>query len=209
MDRELEYLKVLRLLSDAAEFGYIEMVRFLLDNGLDPSQSQYLMLKSSAQNGHFDIFQLFVERRLYDRYNLVIARELATSGGHLNILKFLSNSGLTFQRSEIKRAAEGGHIEVVRYLLSHPENQDEKNAALSAASKNGYPEIVRLLLKSGASPKNFYPGLSFTLLRQSTRDPNTSQILHLLIEAGLPLTGDSRLYKAFFLKLKGTRIKSE
>jgi ankyrin repeat protein len=55
------------------------------------------------------------------------------------------------------RAAEGGHLDVARLLLTRgadPNTQDaEGRTALAAAAEHGDPALVKLLLEAGADPK--------------------------------------------------------
>ena len=55
---------------------------------------------------------------------------------------------------EIGHAALYGYIEIVKLMLEGPVkiSQHTRNWALRAASEEGYPEVVKIMLKAGGNP---------------------------------------------------------
>lgn len=82
----------------------------------------------------------------------------AAAGGHLDIVKYLLDSGYDLMedgegRTALFYAARYGHEEVVKYLLEIDDSMkpdDNFNTPLSEAVINGHYEIVKRLLDAGA-----------------------------------------------------------
>ena len=99
---------------------------------------------------------------------------VAASRGELNIVKKLIELGLNinipggvYDGGALNEAASGGHIDVVRYILSHGSNLDlsepEKNPLFGAIS-NGHVDIAKLLIDSGIDIGVKYTGESMKLM---------------------------------------------
>jgi cytohesin len=79
----------------------------------------------------------------------------AVEGDHFEIARFLIDQGA---RPSIHQAAKCGHLAAVRKLiqegvdLNQPSKDWDKDAPLALAVSNDWPEIVELLLESGAEP---------------------------------------------------------
>ncbi len=89
-----------------------------------------------------------------------------TRGGHIGILKYFIEMGLTINYNYTLRiAADNGHLDIVQYLVSlgadiHADN----DAALLDASQNGHLDVVQYLVSKGA---NIHVEDDFALRRAS------------------------------------------
>ncbi|CAK4836689.1 unnamed protein product [Aphanomyces euteiches] len=123
----------LRLISNrsAANKGHVEIVRFLLERGIDIN--------------------------LFDEY-LGTALHKESGSGHLEIVQMLLKHGIQnincqdkLGRTALHAAAQGGRAEIVQTLLDHDNidpnlKSEEGHTALDIAIAKEYDEVVRLLL---------------------------------------------------------------
>ena len=118
----------------AAENGYTEIVKCLLDKGAEPNlktKFNYTALMLAASHGHTEIVKILVDN---DAYLDLIEKDNCTA---------------------LMLAALYGHTEIVKFLLdkgAEPNLISGNNwTALIVAAKCGYTEIVKLLLNKGAN----------------------------------------------------------
>lgn len=118
-------------LFDAAEEGYVDIVKLLLEEGqanplMNNSQGENPLMKAAAK-GHLEIVKI-----LHDSYQVDVNSQ--------------TNAGET----ALMMAAAEGYTEVVAYLLERGANPNMNSAAhetaLMKAVKEGHFEIVKLLL---------------------------------------------------------------
>ncbi|CAK4108800.1 unnamed protein product [Aphanomyces euteiches] len=128
----------LRLISNrsAANKGHVEIVRFLLERGIDIN--------------------------LFDEY-LGTALHKESGSGHLEIVQMLLKHGIQnincqdkLGRTALHAAAQGGRAEIVQTLLDHDNidpnlKSEEGHTALDIAIAKEYDEVVRLLLDCSGS----------------------------------------------------------
>ncbi|KAI9924772.1 hypothetical protein AWENTII_009880 [Aspergillus wentii] len=153
------------LLSLAARFGYVRIVRMLLEYGAKPqpaddadpdengSHSERGTMSWAAQYGHLDVMQLLVDKGANPDY---YARGPWT-------------------KSPLSFAAEHGQVEALEFLMEKGCKFDEpqgefRQTPLSWAVQNGQLDVVRLLVNAGAdmgfvirdhqlpSPQDITPG---------------------------------------------------
>ncbi len=105
-------------LADAARAGRIDVVKQLLDKGVDPMSDESLALQTAADHGHLEIVRL-----LLPVSDPKAARSLA-----------------------LQLAAKNGHLEIVKLLLPVSDPKTSDSYALREAAKRGYLEIAKLLL---------------------------------------------------------------
>ena len=138
-------------ISSAAENGYIDIVRILLDYGCTITSDT---LENAACGGYTDILQLLFDRGAGDidwtidnpiEFSLTYAAEC----GDINVVRILLDNGATNLNYVIECAACFGHIDIVQLLLDN--GADNYNSSMREAARNGYINIVRLLLLYGAN----------------------------------------------------------
>ena len=128
-------------LSFAAEHGFIEAVKLLVEHGAaDPdARDAYgkTALYLASVHGFYDIARLLIAHA-------------ADINGRARYLSW----GFLIDDAALIKAAEYGHIEIVKLLLEHGADVDAKNnsgeTALFMAAFGGHADVVRLLLEHGA-----------------------------------------------------------
>jgi ankyrin repeat protein len=139
-------------LVNASKEGYPEIVRYLLDKGVDPSLNDYQALTGAVSQGHLEIVQMFdppleVFRRIL---------HYAVWNGHLDVVRVLLDLGTPpsgVNNQPICHAIRCGHTEIAKLLL------DRKGVlyhhldleAFETAAKRGHVEILELFLDRGLS----------------------------------------------------------
>jgi hypothetical protein len=115
----------------AASYGYLEVVKLLLEHGVDIETNDTSALEQAASGGHLEVVRLLLEygpNVKVDGEYLARALYLAASDGHLEVVRVLLEHGADvevdggYHSSPLQRAASGGHLEVVRLLLEHGAN---------------------------------------------------------------------------------------
>ena len=114
---------------------------------------------------------------------------IAAEWGYFDVAELLLNNGAnasavdSYQRTALIWAILNDHVELAELLISHgcdPNwHDDSGNSALSAAAKNKNVLLVRKLLENNATIAN-----DDALPLRHAVDSGSSEIVHLLIEAG-------------------------
>ncbi len=140
----------------AAEHGNENIIKLLLNHGLDPSFNENVAIRHAAENGHENIVKLLLslpEENNIDPFEALVG---ATEREHLNIAELAVEDpriDLSVDDNQIiQMAAERGDKKVVEFLLSLPYEKGvdpsaNDNQAIKWAYENGHTEIVNLLLK--------------------------------------------------------------
>ncbi|KAJ7595602.1 ankyrin repeat-containing domain protein [Mycena floridula] len=116
-------------LSQAAQEGHLEIVKFILEHGVDVNAK-------AGWRG--------------------CALGAAAAEGKIEVVEYLLNHGADPNaHGNILRSAVYGGLEIVKMLIDKGANlQVQGEAALENASRNGKLDIVKLLIEKGVSPKN-------------------------------------------------------
>lgn len=122
------------LLFLAAEKGYFDIVKYLIENGANVNEkvdNSRTPLHTAAEKGYFNIVKYLIE-------NGANVNEKNANG-----------------RTALRHAAYNGHLGVVQYLVAHGAKVDTKDTwrctALHYAAWYGYLEIVKYLVEQGAN----------------------------------------------------------
>lgn len=190
-------------LDQAVEGGHADMVRVLLDAGIDLKRMRRgwrCPLTTACREGRIDIVKLLLDKGVSANDGSALAAAAGGSylpghgGGHLDIVKLLVERGADvnaesddcldpsgdFSVTALQVAAREGHLEVVRYLL-------EKGADVNAADNEGdtplfyalpNAALVKLLIEKGADP-NIKNGEGLTVLDIAERE-NLPEIIAIL-----------------------------
>jgi ankyrin repeat protein len=154
----------------AAREGSVEHLRELLQQGVN-IESMFdgrLALSVAAENGHIDAVKFLIERgadinaidelgtalhRAASRNRLDMVRFLISKGADVNISDTIVKGSLN-SGTPLFDAAEIGSVEIIKELLAHGANADEKTedgvTPLMMAVASGNIEAVRTLLDAGA-----------------------------------------------------------
>lgn len=158
-------------LHGAASSGDIEIVEYLLDKGATidvPSEDDGTALYIAADEEYLPIVQLLLDRGADP--NTIggderTALNAAALGGYLDILQLLVSKGADLNPdmkyehgNAVGVAAFYGNLEVVKYLLEngcrYDVGDEDDEYPLSLAAREGYPDIVRLILKYDKRPES-------------------------------------------------------
>ncbi|RYP13405.1 hypothetical protein DL767_010763 [Monosporascus sp. MG133] len=155
----------------ASENGDTEMIKLLLDNGIDMAASnngKRTPLVAASDEGHVDVVRLLlatskIDVNSKDSESGRTPLMAASDKGHVDVVRQLlaaSKTDIDLKDSESGRtslswAAEKGYETVVKLLLGKGADVDVKDkatrTALSYAAERGHKAIVLLLCKSGAA----------------------------------------------------------
>lgn len=168
------------LITIACKEGYLNIVEFLLDKGVDISHNGGLALMYACKNGYLKIVELLCEAGANIEYHEGGPLRAAVSSGHLDIVQFLINLGAdvtTRDNTPMHIAVHKNHTEIAKILLQAGAKVEKKDKLLSDACKSGNLEMVRLLIGEGVDV-NYNAPIIF-----ACRQGNIN-IVRALIEAG-------------------------
>jgi len=187
------------LLHRAAEKGSVEIVKILLEKGVDVNlldiKAKASPLHYAALNSHIEVVKLLIENgadvhtKIKDDYPPLY---WAAENDHLEIVKLLIEKGADldaeskYGNSTLCLAIEKGHLAIVKLLIEKGADIHVKNkhgyTPLCLAAQNGHLEIVELLIEKGSDihVKNGNSNTPLCLAAQKGH----SKIVKLLIEKG-------------------------
>ncbi len=147
----------INVLQWASLYGQLDMVKYLISEGLDPVQN---VLPMAVQGGNLELVKYLAQEAPAMRSDLVDAAK----HGHIDIVKYLESELVMnndIANYAIYWAATNGHLRIVKYLVSkypsYIKNTSEIASPVSAASQKGYLEIVKYLISKGANPDQALP----------------------------------------------------
>ena len=156
-------------LSYASFYGHTDVVKFLLDNGSQPSvqaKSGMTPLMAASAEGHIEIVDILLRAQAdvnMTRDDGITALYFSSFNGYSHIVKMLLNSKAVPELHAVNNnitpliaASDRGHQEVVDLLLEANAIVDKQTidgrTAVYQASIHGYTLIVKSLLKANANP---------------------------------------------------------
>lgn len=156
-------------LCGACENGHLEIVKLLVSNGANINKDNYMSpLCLACYNGHFEIVKFLVEKG--SNINQPISSLChAIINGHSEIVKFLIENGSDINPDNIdinplRKAILCDHYDIVVFLIERGADI-HKYEILSAATKNGYLKIIKLLWEKGIDfvsyPKALYYAVKY------------------------------------------------
>jgi len=152
-----------KFLPGAVESGDIKLVKTLLDTGIDVDSpfnygSGTLLLVAVRQDNLKMVEFLLEQKADARRYPWVLCAAVMT--GNLQLVKLLYDSRArdetrnrwTSSEAALQSAAKGGHVEIVKYLLSRGANVNfdagwDSETVLQAAANTGIRDLVELILE--------------------------------------------------------------
>jgi RNA polymerase sigma factor (sigma-70 family) len=173
----------------AAATGNADLLRCLLAGDIDVDATDHMGFRAvhctlwrdgywHAAAGGGELLQILLANGAADSPTLAAARgDLAAVQGFVAADSEAANSGEALQKRPLSAAVEGGHREIVRYLLDEgaKPNLSEgrrcpNGSALMTATVNDDLQIAGWLLAAGADP-NGYTDSSGTPATRATSDP--------------------------------------
>ncbi|KAG9409784.1 hypothetical protein AC1031_020095 [Aphanomyces cochlioides] len=134
-------------MGEAVRNGHVDVVKYILALSLGFQASSWLIFMDEAcSRGHVDVVQALCKHRGPSGYDGNVYLLKAAECGHVNVVRFF------VQRNDIKHAdqaarmaASNGHLTVVKFLVDQNIIQQLQQIA-DAAVRNGHLDIVKFLL---------------------------------------------------------------
>jgi ankyrin repeat protein len=109
------------LIRTAAENGHLDIVKFLISEGVDVHSDKDYPLRYSARYGHFDVVKLLIENGadIHSKNNRALQQ--ACNNGHLSIVQYLMNKGANpdcEKFNSIYSAAKNKHYDIVKFFMT-------------------------------------------------------------------------------------------
>jgi ankyrin repeat protein/preprotein translocase subunit SecA len=202
-------------LMSAAQNGYLEVVKYLLEQGSDIEEKDedgMTALVYASKAGRLDTVKYLVEQgaNIEDKDNVCRALLIsAAQNGHLELLKYLAEQGANIEEKDeysmtaLMRGALYSELDIVKYLVEKGANIEEKNnfdqTALMFAAENKKLDIVKYLVEKGADIEDQDKG-GGTVLLYAARAAEL-EIVKYLLEKGASIEesdgyGDTALISA-------------
>ena len=128
----------------ASENGYLEVVKYLVEQGADIHSDNDYPLRAAASYGHLAVVNYLVENEANEILDEVLI--LAALNGQLEIVKYLVEQGADIHANNdyaLQLAASYGNMPVVKYLVE--QGAEITDEALILAGLRGHLEVVEYL----------------------------------------------------------------
>ncbi|KAJ3334505.1 hypothetical protein HDU93_007822 [Gonapodya sp. JEL0774] len=122
----------------ACEYGHFEVVKVLMESGLQLSANQQAIMRAACSHGHLDLVRYlvqhkcgFLEKSLWE----------ASSGGHAALVEFLLSQGADFDQEiheAVLIATLNEHVDVVRLLFDNGGYTDKCRQATRELLRDGH-----------------------------------------------------------------------
>ncbi|PVU87954.1 hypothetical protein BB559_005798 [Furculomyces boomerangus] len=140
-------------LQEASSNGCLDIVKNLVENGVDIHEDNETALKEACENGYLDIVKYLVENGADIHADQDWSLGMASKSGHLDVVKYLVEKGANVQAREnfaLGIACRNQHLYIVVYLI-------ESGADIKAESywrnifeeKNKHLDVLDYLIERG------------------------------------------------------------
>ena len=138
-----------------AELGILELVKYLVEEGVDIHANDEDALWSSVSEGHLEVIKYLVAKGADVHHDNETPLRCAAHFGNLDVVKYLveeHNANIHAKYdSALRKSAKRGHLSVVKYLVEHDANIHAKyDYALRKSAENGHLSVVKYLLSVSA-----------------------------------------------------------
>ncbi len=100
----------------ASREGYLEAVKYLVENGVDIHYNEDVTLKVAAMGGYLNIVKYLVEKGANVNAHNTEALIAAAEHGHYDVVKYLVDRGAIVNDKALKGAVKYGHDEIIEFL---------------------------------------------------------------------------------------------
>ncbi len=100
----------------AAEKGYSEIVKLLIEAGADVTANNNYAIKKAAANGYIEVVELLIEAGADVTANNNYAIKKAAANGYIEVVELLIEAGADVNEA-ICAAVEEGNIEIAKRLI--------------------------------------------------------------------------------------------
>ena len=152
------YRENVRLYSEAAINGHLEVVKWLYVNGCPYNRETGGF---AASNGHINILEWILET-IDDPWRDTHACSYATKGNQFEILKWLRMNGCPWNRHTCENAAQNNNLKILKWLHENGCPWDHNTCYYSA--RNGNLNMLKYLHENGC------PWNEYTCLQANTDD---------------------------------------
>lgn len=148
-------------LAVAAKCGYVDAVKLLIRNGVDPNEISGIStaLWKAAREGNLEMVKTLVEHGADVELQAIgkTPIEISTCKGHLDCVKYLYEIAYLSDRL-LGYACEGGNIKLIEFLLENglDVNRGRTESPLHKSAKLGREDIVRLLITYKPAIDGYY-----------------------------------------------------
>ncbi|RHY03031.1 hypothetical protein DYB25_003222 [Aphanomyces astaci] len=131
-------------LVNAAAGGHLEIVKFLHTHRGDDDWSTDVV-DAAAASGHVEVVQFLHTSRTQGC--TISGLQMATIRGHLDVVRWIHvhRNDLWRASDVIEKAAQGGHLAILQYVLDTSPNVSCTTYAMDLAATHGHLEIVQFL----------------------------------------------------------------
>ena len=134
----------------AAKYGWSNILKCLIEDGIDVNAQDGTPLVEAAQAGHYDMVKILIEHG--GDKNLMGSLYVVERSGHYDVVKFLLEHGAHKKSADaLVIAGKASREKIVSYLteLGFDMNQLYLTEIYLAVSKGRY-NIVKILIEHGA-----------------------------------------------------------
>ena len=150
---ENNYITKEEALIIAAKNEKLEIVTYLINNGVDVGYDEDEALCLAARKGNIDIVKLLINNCADPTSNYNFPLACAAFSGKINIVEYLLQNGSDINDQYnfhlLNYPAENGDLEMLQYLIENGAkilyDDDEINGPLRLAKINGHTEIIKYL----------------------------------------------------------------
>jgi len=124
----------------AAEHGHFALLRWLISQGCPWDTYTYA---GAAWQGRLDVLQWLMALPQACALTAPYIGQMAAQGGHLEVLKWLHSHGCPWDEATCSAAARGGQLDVLKWLRQHDCPWNEDTCAMAA--HEGHLEVLKWL----------------------------------------------------------------
>lgn len=132
--------------------NHVKIVELLYDrvDNFEEIDLDELGIFEAAENGNKDVIE-FLQSKDYVIHNVSIL-DSAAYGGHLDLVKYMVSLGTPISDIALENGIQSGNIELVKYFVEQGEN--DFNYILDVAAEYGHVEIAKYAIERGAANVN-------------------------------------------------------
>lgn len=154
------YMNNYELFRASAWYGYIDNIKYFIENGYADSCACEHMVTGATIRGNLDIIKYLVDQRAVDIYDIRHTLiNTAIQYGHLDIITYLDKLNMLEYQwviSAIDNAIQHGQVDIIRYFVDHGISiNDYIDAIIFNTITKGYPDMMDYLVEKGIDVKPY------------------------------------------------------
>jgi len=187
--------------------GNLEIVKYLVENGVDIHYKNDKALRKSAREGHIEIFKYLVENGADIHADNDYAFSWSVVNGESRLVKYLIEKGVDIHYDNdyaLRISAEYGRFKLVRYLLENGadinviedideiENEDMKKYLIRMKKQKSILKQVRRIGKQNLPKKDNYITEWQSYCKVISDNSNIEELRKISISVGLPIMKNNK-----------------